>query len=206
MATPIKIALTHVRCLEETDEGGSASDEIYVLVTAVNLKSAVPQVEVTKYGPWGSVDEGELKSTMPIQPGVNPDTLPSIIWRRPCWGLNGQAAVINHPDDVILMVSVMEHDDGNTGAARTIVKSAATATMASSMGMSRADRVTKLRRDINGALELPTGAPNFDDRVGTKELRLSADLLQVENGAKEKKIEFAGDGGQYRVRFELRKG
>jgi hypothetical protein len=137
---------------------------------------------------------------------MDPNAMPFIVWRQPCWGLNGKAAAINHPDDVIMLVSVMEHDDGNTGAARTVVKSAAIATMAGSMGMSRADRVTKLKRDIDGALDLPTGAPNFDDRVGTKELRLDAALLQVGNGAKEKKIEFAGDGGQYRVRFELRKG
>lgn len=206
MATPLKIALTHVRCLEETDEGGSAADEIYVLVTAINLKSAVPQVEVTRYGPWANVDEDELKETTPLQAGVDPDSVPFIIWRRACWGLNGKAAAINHPDDVILMVSVMEHDDGDPGAARTVVKSAAIASLAGSMGMNRADRVTKMRRDISDVLKLPTGAPNFDDRVGTKELRLSAALLNVAGGAKEKKIEFDGDGGRYRVRFELRKG
>lgn len=206
MATQIKIALTHLRCLEETDEGGSAADEIYVLVTGVNLKTAIPQVEVTRYGPWGSVDEGEVMTTVPIKSGVNPDAVPSVVWRRPCWGLNGKAASISDPDDVIFMVSVMEHDDGDPGAARSAVKLAAIASLAGSSGMTRAERVSKLRRDISDALKLPTGAPSFDDRVGTRELRLSEALLKVEGGAKEKKLEFDGDGGRYRVRFELRKG
>lgn len=203
--TPIKIAVTKVRCLIETDEVGS--DEPYILVTGVNLKPPIPNVEVTRYGPWGDVDEGELLRTQPIPAGFNPDTLPIIVWRRLCWGLNGNPAPINHPDDIILLVSMMENDDGSPSATRTIVKGAAVSSLAASVGTSRANRVSKLINDINGALNVPTGAPNFDDRVGsTKELRLSQSLLDVETGVKAKNLLFTGDGGQYRVRFEMSKG
>ena len=101
----------------------------------------------------------------------------------------------------------MEHDDGDPAAMRTIVKGVVVSGLAASMNMSRADRVKKLINDVNGALEIPTGAPNFDDPVGsTKELRLKQSLLQVETGVKATNLLFTGDGGQYRVRFELSKG
>lgn len=202
----ITMAVTKVRCLIETDEVGS--DEPYVLVTGINLKVLpLPNVEVTKYGPWGNVDAGDPLSTVPIQPNLNPELFPFFVWRHPCWGLNGKPAPINHPDDVIFLVSVMEHDDGDPNATRTLVKAAVVSGLAASMGMSRADRVKKLINDVNGALEIPTGAPNFDDRVGsTKELRLKQSLLQVETGVKAKSLLFTGDGGQYQVRFELSKG
>jgi len=207
----IRIAVTKVRCIDETSDGGSA-DEPYILVTGINLKTPpIPNVEVTKYGPWGSVDEGDLLVTRPIPPDLNPDFVDAtsgvLIWRYPFWGLNGKPAPINHPDDVIFLVSVMEHDDGDTAAMRTIVKGVVVSGLAASMGMSRAERVKKLIKDVDGALEIPTGAPNFDDPVGsTKELRLKQSLLQVETGVKVKNLIFTGDGGQYRVRFELSKG
>jgi hypothetical protein len=201
----ITMAVTRMRCLIETDEVGD--DEPYILVTGINLKTLIPNVEVTKYGPWKDAAAGDLLTTQPIPNGFNPDTFPFIIWRRPCWGLDGKPAPINSPNDVIFLVSVMEHDDGDPSAMRTIVKSAVVASLAASIGMSRADRVKKLINDVNGALEIPTGAPNFDDRVGsTKELRLSQSLLRVETGVKRKHLLFTGDGGQYRVRFELSKG
>lgn len=205
MATPCVLAVTKVRCLIETDEVGS--DEIYILVTGVNLKTPIPNVEVTRYGPWVNVDEGDLLQTLPLIPGIDPDQIPDLPWRVPCWGLNGKPASIDHPNDVIFLVSLMEHDDGDPAAARTLVKSAVVASLAATMGMNRADRIKKLINDINGALKIPTGAPNFDDPVGsTQELRLSQTLLQVASGAKAKNLVFTGDGGQYRVRFELSKG
>lgn len=202
----ITMAVTKVRCLIETDEVGA--DEPYVLVIGINLKNIpLPNVEVTKYGPWGNIDKGDLMTTKPIPPNFDPGNLPIFVWRHPCWGLNGKPAPISHPDDVIFLVAVMEHDDGDPAAMRTIVKGVVVSGLAASMNMSRADRVKKLINDVNGALEIPTGAPNFDDPVGsTKELRLKQSLLQVETGVKATKLLFTGDSGQYRVRFELSKG
>jgi hypothetical protein len=204
MATPITMSLVNLQCVIETDEVGA--DEPYVLVTSINLKSLVPQVEVTRYGPWANIDAGDVASTIVIPPGFDPDVAPFLVWRRPAWGVSGSPTPIENPDDAIFLVSLMEHDDGDAAAARTIVKGAAAATLASSMGMTRAERVTKLISDINGALAIPTGAPNFDDRVGsTQELRLSSTLLQVDSGPKSKTMTFSGDGGQYRARFDFAK-
>jgi hypothetical protein len=67
--------------------------------------------------------------------------------------------------------------------------------------------VSKLIADINGALAIPTGAPNFDDRVGsTREVPLSASLLNVAAGPKTKTLTIVGDGGKYDVTFVVTKG
>lgn len=119
-------------------------------------------------------------------------------------GPRREGRVIANPDDVILVVSVMENDDGNPMVARGLVKASAVSSLAASKGMDRPTRVGQLINDINSALKMPTGAPNFDDLVGTKELRLKASDLQKANaGLHAINLLFTGDGGQYRLRFEL---
>lgn len=205
-ALPVTIALSKLKCLIETDEVGA--DEPYVLVTAIDLKNfPLPQIEVTLYGPWGGVDKGDTATTQPIPPGVDPNVLPFIVWRRNAWGPSGGAKPIASPADAILLVSMMEHDDGKPTAAREIVKGAVVSSLAASTNMSRANRVSKLIADINGALAIPTGAPNFDDRVGsTQELKLSAALLNVAGGPKTKTLPITGDGGKYQATFVVTKG
>ena len=205
-ALPVTIALSKIKCKIETDEVGS--DEPYVLVTAVDLSNPLlPNAEVTLYGPWGDVDEGETRTTQPLQPGMPPSDFPFIIWRRNAWGPSGQAKAIASPANAIILVSMMEHDDGKPSAAREIAKGAVVSSLAASMGMTREQRVSKLKADINGALAIPTGAPNFDDRVGTtKEFPLSANLLNVAAGAKSKTLTIVGDGGKYEVTLVVKKG
>jgi hypothetical protein len=205
-ALPVTIAVKNIKCLIETDEVGA--DEPYVLVTAIDLKTfPLPTVEVTRYGPWGDVDKGETHSTQPLQQGLNPDTMPFLVWRRNAWGPSGSAKAIASPQDAIILVSLMEHDDGDASAARTIVKGAVVSSLAASSSLSRAQKVQKLIADINGALEIPTGAPNFDDRVGsTKEFALSSSLLNVAGGPKTKTLPFIGDGGKYEVKLVVTKG
>jgi hypothetical protein len=62
--------------------------------------------------------------------------------------------------------------------------------------------------DINSALAIPTGLPNFDDQVGsTQELLLTPeDLSLASPGVHTKSLRFTGDGGKYDVVFELKKG
>ena len=205
-ALPITIALKKIKCRIETDEVGS--DEPYVLVTAVDLSNPLlPNAEVTRYGPWSDVDAGETHGTQPLQPGVNPNDFPFLVWRRNAWGPSGQAKAIANPANAILLVSMMEHDDGKPGTARELTKAAVVGALAASAGMTRAQRVDKLKADINGALGIPTGFPNFDDRVGTtKEVPLSANLLNVAAGPKTKTITIVGDGGKYDVTFVVTKG
>lgn len=205
-ALPVTIALTKIKCKIETDEVGS--DEPYVLVTAVDLSNPLlPNAEVTLYGPWGDVDGGETRTTQPIPPGVDPNDLPFIIWRRNAWGPSGQAKAIANPAHAVILVSMMEHDDGKAGTARGLAKAAAVSSLAASMGMTREQRVNKLKADIHAALGIPTGAPNFDDRVGgTKEFALSANLLNVAAGPKNKTMTIVGDGGKYEVTLQVKKG
>ncbi len=208
MVSPITIAVREIKCIEETNEVGS--DEPYVLVVGVNLKAFVPNVEAVLYGAWNDVDTGETHGTMPIPPNINPNVLDAlpIIWRKPFWGLNGQPAAIDNPDDVIFLVALMENDDGKPKAARGLVKGAVVASLASSTQESRAVRIQKLIADMNSALAIPTGAPNFDDQVGSpQELRLtSQDLSLASTKVHTKSLRFAGDGGKYDVVFELKKG
>lgn len=205
-ALPVTIALKKIKCRIETDEVGS--DEPYVLVTAVDLTNPLlPNAEVTLYGPWGGVDAGDTCTTQPLQPGVNPSDFPFLVWRRNAWGPSGSAKAIPNPANAILLVSMMEHDDGKASAARELAKAAVVGALAASAGMTRAQRVSKLIADINGALAIPTGAPNFDDRVGsTREVPLSASLLNVAAGPKTKTLTIVGDGGKYDVTFVVTKG
>jgi len=205
-ALPVTIALKKIKCRIETDEVGS--DEPYVLITAVDLTNPVlPNAEVTLYGPWGDVDEGESRTTQPLQPGINPSDFPFLVWRKNAWGPSGSAKPIPNPANAIILVSMMEHDDGKPSAARELAKAAVVGALAASAGMTRAQRVSKLKADINGALAIPTGAPNFDDRVGsTVEVALSANLLNVAAGPKTKTITIVGDGGKYDLTLVVTKG
>ena len=205
-ALPVTIALQKIKCRIETDEVGS--DEPYVLITAVDLTNPLlPNAEVTLYGPWGDVDQGDTATTQPIPPGIDPNDLPFIIWRRNAWGPSGAAKAIPNPANAVILVSMMEHDDGKPSAARELTKAAVVGALAASAGMTRAQRVSKLIQDINGALNIPTGAPNFDDRVGsTKEIALSANLLNVAAGPKTKTFTIVGDGGKYDLTLVVKKG
>jgi len=192
MFNPITIAVSAIKCLDETSEL-SASDEPYVLVVAADLQSVIPNVEAVLYGPWDDVDAGETHGTQP---------------KKPFWGLNGKPALVNNPAQVIFVVAVMENDDGKPKAARGLVKGAAVTSLASSTNASRADRIKSLIQDIESAVLIPTGAPNFDDPIDkVKELQLtSQDLSLASTGVYTKTLQFTGDGGKYNVVFELKKG
>jgi len=217
---PITIAVKAIRCLQENDFG-PGSDEPYVLVTAVDLTAFPPNVEVTRYGPWEDVDTNEVHSTLTLAdfkaslPGLPPPPVlfaASHLSRRPCWYLDNKTGkVIARPEDVILIVSMLEHDDGSPAGAQAFVKAAAVASLAASMNMSRSQRVHKLISDIDNALAGLTSFPDLgfftpDDRIGSsKELVLqSSDLAQASQGSIETVLEFYGHSGAYRVRFELK--
>jgi hypothetical protein len=205
---PVTIALRSLRCIIETDEVGS--DEPYVLVTAADLSGIVPNVEVVKYGAYGDVDKGETVVTQPIPPNMDSAVVASLAsilnLRVPFWPLAGLAGkTITDASKVIFVVSLVENDDGDTSAMRTLVKSASIASLAASTSMARSDRVSKLIADIKGALQIPTGAPNFDDPVGTQELKVSAaNLITARSeGSLRKSLTFTGDGGKYSLVFEI---
>lgn len=208
MAKAIRIAMTKIRCLIETNEVGA--DQPYVIVVGADLTKTPPNVEATLSGPWEDMDKGEARTLLPLeslaaQPPQVAVFLQSLgLVQTPFWSLDNKTGKnIKKPEDVIFIVTVMENDDGDPKVARELAKTAAVASLASSMGMDRAERVQKLIQDINHALKMPTGFPNFDDRIDTKELKFTAkELSAADKGSVAKGLIFTGDGGQYRLRFE----
>ena len=196
----IQIYLTNIHCNEETDEVGA--DEPYVLVTAVNLASTVsvagfpvplPAFEVVRYGPFEDVDEDETY----FAPGIS----------QSFWSLTNAPATLNDPDKVIFVVALMENDNGDPEALRGIVKGIVGGSVLGSLSFDRNNKVIKLISDVNSALGTPTGAPNFNDKVGDpQELRFSSEELnQAESGQTvSKTLVFNGDGGSYTLTFEVR--
>ena len=73
----LTIGLSTIKCVREINEA-SASEEPYVLVTAVQLRQilpnlpSIPNVRVFRYGVWENFDEGEVTANS----------------GPPCWGLN----------------------------------------------------------------------------------------------------------------------
>ena len=207
---PLTITVKGIRSIEESNES-SASDEIYVLVTAVDLTvQPVPNVRTVPTGPWADVDAGEFHNAVQFPPGTAEEVfaLP-FVTARPFWGLDLRPRVLRHQDDVIFLVSCMEHDEGSAQAARELVQVAATGTIASSIGMARATLVQNLINDIDGQLRLPTALHfNLDEQIGkTKELRLTPShvVKSMARGEFEETILFSGgDEGRVLVQFLFR--
>lgn len=189
----IQIYLSYVRCNVETNEVGA--DEPYILVTAVNLESGglVPSFEVVRYGPFQDVDNGEKH----FAPGIS----------RSFWNIDNTPATISDPNNVIFAVALMENDDGSPESLRGIVKGLVGVSLLASATFDHNAKVNKLLEDINSGLSTPTGAPNFDDKVGSPQQLIftSAELNQAEAGQTVRKtLFFAGDGGSYTLGFEAR--
>jgi hypothetical protein len=210
---PMIITVKSIRALSESDET-SASDEIYVIVLAVSMNGTVPHVRAVMTGVWGDLDAGETHNAIQMPANTSEEVYDSMskvmVVARPFWGVDGKPRVINHQDDVIFLVACMEQDNGKAEAARVLVQSAATATLAASIGLPRTTIVQNLKRDIDSALKVPTGGPNFDNQVGsTRELRLTANhvVKAILPNSFEESIFFDGRGtdeGQFRVDFLFR--
>ena len=208
---PITIAVRKIHCIAGT--AGLGADEPYIIVFAANMTQTPPDVEATLYGPWGDVNEGETHSTVPIPPNIPPNVLDAIpvVWRRNCWGPSGGATTINKPSDAIILVGMMENDDGQPSSVRVVCQSFLFASVLATFnsGMSRSDIVAKLIKDMNDTLDTSSrGFPNSDDRLGSaQELVLTeSDLNAASRGSLSKSFRFEGDGGKYDVFLDLKKG
>jgi len=206
-----KIKVDSMRVLDESNEG-SSSDEPYVIVFVADVRKnalgiTVPNAKTTMHR-WGNADEGDLLHTVmedePLAAFVAPDQY--------CWGPDNGPAQIDNADQLVILAGIMENDDGSPTAARGMVNGLMAGSIANIAGanLTRDKLVKRLKDDMNSAMTQAriTGAPDFDDRVGTvQELRLSApDLTKVaKKQIVAKNLTFNGgdDDGAYRVRFEL---
>lgn len=214
---PLTVAVHSIRCLEETDEVGA--DEPYVLAFAVDLRKQLggftaPVGAVELYGPWEDTDQNEVKTVVlassPTAAALK-KSFPHWRFPEPFWGIGGKPTPIGSPDDVIFLVQVMENDDATATDVRSLVNAQMIASLSGAVNsdMNRSELVNHLKIAMRDATEMArkTGIPNRDDRVGgVQELRLtSSDLSKARSGSHQTTIEVAGDGGKYRVRFEMRK-
>lgn len=190
----IQIYLSNLHCHAEEDS--SASDEPYVLVTAVNLVP-LPAFDVIRYGPFEDVDDedgGETHSA----PGI----------AMSFWGINGSPAALADPDQVIFVVALMEHDAGRPGTLQGIVKGIVGGSVFGSIALDRRTKVASLLRDVSSALGTPSGPSlDQDNPIGEpQELRFSREeLIQAESGQRVRKtLDFEGGGGRYSLTFEAR--
>ena len=180
---------------KETNEWGS--DEPYILISTVDLVPAtqlpIPAFEVFLYGPFEDIDDETTRAVSDFS--------------RSFRDVTGRPKLLNNPDQVIFIASLMENDNGNPESLRTLIKGVVGTSIIGSLSLQRADRVAALINDINSALGTPTGFPNFDDVIGSsQELRFSQqELAQLAQQQPVMKVlEFHGDGGHFEITFEAR--
>ncbi|QHW00259.1 LGFP repeat-containing protein [Spirosoma endbachense] len=185
----IQIYLSSIRCVSDTSE--LTPDEPYVLVTVVNLAATpVPTFDVTLYA-FDGVSSRETHYSQGISSSF--------------WGINARPAQLTDPNNVIFLVTLMENDDGNPQALRSIVKGIVGSSILGSLSLDRTNKVMALLRDVNSASGTPTGGPNYDDKIGpSQELVFSMeDLARAERGELIQKTTWSrGDGGSYTMTFE----
>lgn len=218
MAKPISIAIKSVQCMKGTR--GLGNDEPYVVVVTVDFTRGaggihVPALVVTVTGVW-SLSEGEVGRTVPIpatllEAGSEALDAVPLIWRRACWGLDGHPAVLSSPNDVAILVALMEQDDTSLNTVKTGVRVAMTTGLASiqNIDLSRAEIVTRLKNFLDEALTgVAIGIPDHDDEIGhSQELKLTkADIQDAQKEGTVKSLRFKGGGdtgGDYWVYIEL---
>jgi hypothetical protein len=198
-----RIAFMEMRCLEETSEL-SASDEPYVLFFTADLRGPIPKTALNRT----KVFEGTDKGTLDKQ------------WVR-IWGVDGNAQPIVDPDNVLILVKLMEYDDSDPNDIVTATRAALFGNVLSlfGSGKSHSDIVTQLIPVFNSTARTSAHAsalanaglgrpPNADDEIGSaQELRITqADLNAAKNGTIRKNLTFSGDGGKYRLGFDVAAG
>ena len=208
-STPLTISFFQLRCIDDTVEAND--DEPYVVFFVANLKSGlVTTTDAKRSTLFGDVDAGDERVEATLDFSKNPPLNPHPVM---LWGINGKAAPILNPHDLIILGAAMENDSSSPDAVVSAVDSVLTAKIQvyRANGFSRAKIVEKLITDMNGAIDAAklTGAIDQDERLGTaKEFPLTTeDLDKARNGSTVFKVRtFYGDDAIYKVRLDIKKG
>jgi hypothetical protein len=213
---PITIAIKGIGCIEGASDVSSEVRvaEPLVLVVAADLTAMPrPSVRATRYGPWGDVETGDTRSTRIIPPDLPPAAVDALanfaVLRRPFWGLDNRSArLIDRPGDVVILIALLDRDEGATGATRERAQAAAANELANSVGLDRSSRVERMIAGVSGALDLPPRTPDAPDHFGdVQELALTpTDLVLPIVGPHARSLVVAGAGGRYRIDFEFLRG
>jgi hypothetical protein len=196
----LSIHLHSIRSLNESSEA-SASDEAYVLVTVATLRPplpglpipAVPNFRVFQYGIFTDLDDDEG---------------PVSVNGAPFWGMDGVAEDIANPDEVAIVVSVLEHDNGSPAQYAELVNARTGVSLGASLGAPNAPaRAARLTSDISNVLngiDLPIPFALDDDHIGTQQLKLDQSDL-IDSGQKQRVMRVAGDGAEFELVFSIRR-
>jgi LGFP repeat len=190
----ISIRLHNVRCNEERNEA-SASEEIYILLTSVQFKRTIPglpslhNLRVERFGPWEDFDAGE-----------------SILVDNVFWGLRGVPADVADVGEVVFLISLMEHDNGDPDAYRAAIELVASGSLGATIGEEddsvRAEALLRSIRDALEGINLPLPLSFDDDHIGTQSLGLKNTDL-VAGGFLNKQLRIESDEGDYTLTFRL---
>jgi len=196
------IQLNQLRCVEETD--GLGSDEAYAVVYAADLHPTVPESMAIRTRLFTDLESDE-----------NHDLRPPVR----VWGFFGGARTITNVSNVVLLAAVLESDGSDRALVQSTVQAHLDAILPGLVANYRAGRITRavlgarLITAMNHALDLAR-ADGGDDRLGSaQEVRpdpatgdtLADVLADAQNGGVEMFYTaiFSGDGGRYRLRFQV---
>jgi hypothetical protein len=186
----LSIELHSIRSLDESSEA-SASDELYVLVTVASMRPpiaglpipAIPNFRVFSYGVFEDMDDD--------------DDGPVIVGGPPFWGMDGSPEDIGDPNDVAIIVSVMEQDNGTPAQYVELINAKTAISLGASAGApTPAARAARLAADISNvlnAIDVPIPFAFDDDHIGTQQFILDQSDL-IPSGRKDRMMRFTGDG------------
>jgi hypothetical protein len=172
-------------CEDASKEAGK--DEPYVLIASFNMANSVllgmvgltlPDVNVVKVGPWDGVGANERHFASHL----------TTFNRPPFWNLNGDAATIADPQDVIFLVAFMEHDGSNPDGIRGAVRTELLAALGPNVNRGYSAYVTNMVSNMTATIEssrllVTKITTNFDDLIGdVQQLSLTANDLATLNG------------------------
>ncbi len=189
------VRLHTIRCLEEVNEA-SASEEIYALITAVDMRPQIPGLppapnfEVFRYGIFGNFDKGDVVT----------------VGDPACWGPSSAPMEITAPDHAAIIVSLIEQDNGTPELYQGLVRTTVGLSLAASAGepdqAKRAARLANAIRDNLNGIDLPIPFDLDDDHIGTRQLLLdNSDLFP--GPFKDKVMRIESSEGRYELVFRV---
>jgi hypothetical protein len=205
---PLTLMLTTFVCLDQSDEinipivGNIENDEPYAVIFAVDLKTnlaaGASNSKMTLVGPLTNVKAGDE-----VQAPAN------VIW-----GLSNVPDMVTSADNLIILVAMMENDDGSPSQVRTVLEKAAQGSMLSNLPafatqqIFRQELVNRIIAGMDGAMGVAkVGIPGPDDNIGPiRELRFSQaelDHIYRNLGPVEKDLAFEGDSTKYVLKFRM---